>query len=132
MLRNARALRIDHVMGLFRLFWIPPGGDATSGAYVYQYGAELLDLALMEAARVDALLIGEDLGTVEASVQEAMARRNVFGYRVGWFEDDPPQRWPATSLGSLTTHDLPTAPGLSERSRRRRPGGGRIGARPVR
>lgn len=111
-LRNARALRIDHVMGLFRLFWIPPGGDATSGAYVYQYGAELLDLALMEAARVDALLIGEDLGTVEASVQEAMTRRNVFGYRVGWFEDDPPQRWPATSMGSLTTHDLPTAPGL--------------------
>ena len=111
-LRNARALRIDHVMGLFRLFWIPPGADATCGAYVYQYGAELLDLALMEAARVGASLVGEDLGTVEGSVREAMAQRNVFGYRVGWFEDDSPEQWPAASLGSLTTHDLPTAPGL--------------------
>ncbi len=111
-LRNARALRIDHVMGLFRLFWIPPGADATRGAYVYQFGAELLDLALMEAARAGASLIGEDLGTVETSVREAMGRRNVFGYRVGWFEDDAPDQWPTASLGSLTTHDLPTAPGL--------------------
>lgn len=111
-LRHADALRIDHVMGLFRLFWVPPGADPTRGAYVYQYGSEMLDLALMEAARVGAVLIGEDLGTVEPTVREALAERDVLGYRVGWFEQDPPETWPAATLGSLTTHDLPTAPGL--------------------
>ena len=117
---HCSALRVDHVMGLFRLFWIPPGGDARDGGYVYQGAAagsddpvvELLDLALMEAARADAGLVGEDLGTVEPAVRDAMSRRSVFGYRIAWFEDVPPQQWPAHSLAALTTHDLPTAAGL--------------------
>ena len=117
---HCSALRIDHVMGLFRLFWIPPGGEARHGGYVYQ-GApdaagegvvELLDLAMMEAARAGASLVGEDLGTVEPSVRDAMTRRAAFGYRIAWFEDEPPEHWPANSLAALTTHDLPTAAGL--------------------
>lgn len=110
-MRHVAALRIDHVMGLFRLFWIPPGADARSGGYVYQYGSELLDLTVMEAARAGVALVGEDLGTVEPEVREALAQRDVFGYRVGWFSQDP-QHWPANTLGMLTTHDLPTVPGL--------------------
>jgi len=111
-LRHVAVLRIDHVMGLFRLFWIPPEAGATAGGYVYQYGTELLDLAVMEAARAGASLVGEDLGTVEGSVRDAMAHRDVLGYRVGWFEDEPPRAWPANTLGMLTTHDLPTVAGL--------------------
>lgn len=111
-MRHCSALRIDHVMGLFRLFWIPPEADATRGGYVYQFGSELLDLAVMEAARAGVALVGEDLGTVEPGVREAMAAREVFGYRIGWFEDEPASRWPTNTLGSLTTHDLPTVAGL--------------------
>ena len=111
-LRHAGLLRIDHVMGLFRLYCIPPGAEAHHGAYVYQFGHELLDLACMEAVLAGAVLVGEDLGTVEPDVREAMARRDVYGYRVGWFEDDPPSSWPDTSVGMLTTHDLPTVAGL--------------------
>jgi 4-alpha-glucanotransferase len=106
------ALRVDHVMGLFRLFWIPGGDDARSGGYVYHRGDELLALAVTEAARAGAVLVGEDLGTVEPHVREAMIDRDVFGYRIGWFADEPPEQWPSTTLASLTTHDLPTVAGL--------------------
>ena len=111
-MRHAAALRVDHVMGLFRMYWIPPESPASSGAYVYQYGAELLELAVTEAARSGTALIGEDLGTVEPEVRTAMAERDVFGYRVGWFDPEPVRTWPATTLGTLTTHDLPTVAGM--------------------
>jgi 4-alpha-glucanotransferase len=111
-LRHASALRIDHVMGLFRLFWIPGDADARHGGYVHHRGSDLLDLAVMEAARAGATLVGEDLGTVEAEVRTALSDRDVFGYRIGWFADDPPADWPRTTLASLTTHDLPTVAGL--------------------
>ena len=111
-LAHTAALRIDHVMGLFRLFWVPPGGSAAHGTYVAQYGSELLDLAVMEATRAGAVLVGEDLGTVEPAVRSELEDRGVLGYRIGWFEDDPPSAWPAGTLGATTTHDLPTVPGL--------------------
>ena len=111
-LRHSAALRVDHVMGLFRLFWIPSDAAAGTGGYVYHRGTELLDLAVMEATRAGATLVGEDLGTVEDEVRRALAERDVFGYRIGWFAEDPPEAWPATTLASLTTHDLPTAAGL--------------------
>ncbi len=110
--RHCSALRIDHVMGLFRLFWIPNGAEGGHGAYVHHHGTELLDLAIMEAARAGAVLVGEDLGTVEEGVRTALAERDVFGYRIGWFAEDPPEEWPETTLGALTTHDLPTVAGL--------------------
>lgn len=109
---HAGLLRIDHVMGLFRLYLIPPGHDALDGAYVYSYGAELLDLACMEAARAGASLVGEDLGTVEPQVQSAMAERGVYGYQVGWFTDAAPSDWPANKIAMLSTHDLPTIAGM--------------------
>lgn len=111
-LAHASALRVDHVMGLFRLFWVPPGGSPSHGTYVAQFGTELLDLALMEAARAGAVLVGEDLGTVEPSVRTELEERGVLGYRIGWFEDAPPSRWPAATLAATTTHDLPTVAGL--------------------
>ena len=111
-MQHAAALRVDHVMGLFRLYWIPPESPASAGAYVYQYGAELLELAVTEAARAGTWLVGEDLGTVEPEVRTAMTEREVFGYRVGWFDPEPPQGWPASTLGTLTTHDLPTVAGM--------------------
>jgi 4-alpha-glucanotransferase len=109
---HCAALRVDHVMGLFRLFWIPAGDDARAGGYVYHRGDELLALAVTEAARAGASLVGEDLGTVESHVRDAMIDRDVFGYRIGWFADEPPEQWPAATLASLTTHDLPTVAGL--------------------
>ena len=112
MLNHCSALRVDHVMGLFRLFWIPQGMSAAQGGYVSQFGAELLDLAVMEAARAGATLVGEDLGTVDSEVREALSTRDGFGYRIGWFAEDPPEQWPANTLGALTTHDLPTVAGL--------------------
>lgn len=110
--RHAGLLRIDHAMGLFRLYCIPPGAEALDGAYVYGFEAELLDLACMEAARAGAVLVGEDLGTVEPEVREAMSERGVYGYKVGWFEDDPPAEWPSTTVAMLSTHDLPTVAGM--------------------
>ena len=79
---------------------------------MHHRGTELLDLAVMEATRAGATLVGEDLGTVEPEVREALSERDVFGYRIGWFAEDPPNEWPATTLASLTTHDLPTVAGI--------------------
>ena len=111
-LRHADALRIDHVMGLFRLYCIPPECSPAQGAYVRQFGTELLDLACMEAERAGAALIGEDLGTVEPEVRAALGERGVSGYRVAWFEEHPPESWPERSVAMLTTHDLPTVAGV--------------------
>ena len=103
-------LRIDHVMGLFRLFWIPEGADPADGAYVRYPADELLDLLVLEATRSGAFVVGEDLGTVEAGVRETLTARGIAGTKVALFEDEP-NNWPAHSLGTLTTHDLPTVEG---------------------
>ena len=110
--RHATAVRVDHVVGLSRLYCIPPGLGARSGAYVRQFGQELLDVACLEAARSGATLVGEDLGTVEDAARSAMAERGVAGYRIAWFESLPPEQWPRRSVGMLTTHDLPTVAGI--------------------
>ncbi|MFD9128426.1 4-alpha-glucanotransferase [Kitasatospora sp. NPDC059571] len=114
--RHAGALRIDHVMGLFRLWWVPAGHPPTRGAYV-RYDAEaMLGVLALEAHRAGAYVIGEDLGTVEPGVREELADRGVLGTSVLWFERDwrhkgevlPPERWRAGCLATLTTHDLPS------------------------
>ncbi|NKI42574.1 4-alpha-glucanotransferase [Streptomyces physcomitrii] len=122
LLRHAGALRIDHVMGLFRLWWVPAGQPPTEGTYV-RYDAEaMLAVLLLEAHRADALVIGEDLGTVEDGVRETLQRRGVLGTSVLWFERDyrgsgrplAPEEWRADCLATATTHDLPpTAARLS-------------------
>ncbi len=107
-LRGMQGLRIDHVMGLFRQFWVPAGQSPREGAYVRFPAEELLDIICLEATRAGAFVVGEDLGTVEPGVREALAQRGIAGTRVLWFESDQPASWPAESLGTITTHDLPT------------------------
>ncbi|MFF5027539.1 4-alpha-glucanotransferase [Streptomyces collinus] len=113
--RYAGALRIDHVMGLFRLWWVPQGSPPTEGTYV-RYDAEaMLAVLALEASRAGAAVIGEDLGTVEPGVRGTLQRRGVLGTSVLWFERDwegdgrplPPERWRADCLATATTHDLP-------------------------
>jgi 4-alpha-glucanotransferase len=111
-LRHSGALRIDHVMGLFRLFWIPEGCTAADGAYVRYPGTDLIDIVALESARAGAEIVGEDLGTVEDSVRARLAERAVLSYRVVWFEDTPPESFPEHAVASVSTHDLPTIPGV--------------------
>lgn len=110
--RHAAGLRVDHVMGLFRLWWVPPGHGADEGGYVRQPGHELLDVLAIESARAGAFAVGEDLGTVEDQVREALGERGVLSYRVAWFEPEGPPTWPEQALASMTTHDLPTVAGV--------------------
>jgi 4-alpha-glucanotransferase len=105
-------LRIDHVMGLFRLWWVPANGSAADGAYVRYPSDDLLDIVALESHRAQALVVGEDLGTVEDGVREAMAEHGVLSYRLLWFEEAAPAEWPAEAMAAITTHDLPTVAGL--------------------
>lgn len=109
---GAGGLRIDHVMGLFRLWWVPRDGSAADGAYVRYPAEDLLDIVALESHRAQALVVGEDLGTVEDGVREAMAEHGVLSYRLLWFEEDEPATWPAEAMAAITTHDLPTVAGL--------------------
>lgn len=107
-LQGVDGLRIDHVMGLFRQYWVPAGQSPRDGAYVHFPSEELLNILCLEATRAGAFVVGEDLGTVEPAVREALSSRGIAGTRVLWFESDSPESWPPNSLGTVTTHDLPT------------------------
>ncbi|MET9529588.1 4-alpha-glucanotransferase [Streptomyces sp. NPDC006649] len=115
-LRNAGAIRIDHVMGLFRLWWVPGGGDPTTGTYVRYDADAMLAVLALEAHRAGAAVIGEDLGTVEPGVRESLSRRGVLGTSVLWFERDwsgtgrplSPDTWREECVATATTHDLPS------------------------
>ena len=108
-------LRIDHVMGLSRLWWIPAGAPPTEGAYVYYDAQGTLGTVAASAAATGSVVVGEDLGTVEPWLREALAARNILGTQMLWFErgwsDEPlaPQWWRANSLVTVSTHDLPPA-----------------------
>jgi len=112
MLRHAGGLRIDHVMGLFRLFWIPRALGARGGAYVRSRADELLAIVALESLRARAFIVGEDLGTVEPGVREKLAEQRMLSYRLLYFEPAPPEQFPELALSSVTTHDLPTIAGL--------------------
>jgi 4-alpha-glucanotransferase len=111
-MRHARGLRIDHVMGLWRLWWVPEGGSPRDGAYVRYDGRTLLGLLALEARRAGCFVVGEDLGTVEDAVRDDLAAHGVLSTRLVWFEDRSPPEYPTQSIASVTTHDLPTVAGL--------------------
>ena len=108
---HAGGLRIDHVMGLFRLYWIPEGRDPSEGVYVRYPADELLDIVALESHRAQAFVVGEDLGTVEPAVREEMAARSMLSYRLLIFEDSV-EDVPRDSMAAVTTHDLPTIAGV--------------------
>jgi 4-alpha-glucanotransferase len=110
--KHAAGLRLDHVMGLFRLFWIPAVATAAGGAYVRYPGAELLALLASESRRTDTFIVGEDLGLVEPVMRTKLRARGVLSYRLLWFEDSPPPVWPRESVAAIGTHDLPTVAGI--------------------
>jgi len=110
-LRHAGGLRIDHVMGLFRLWWLPHGANPRDGAYVRYPADELLEVLSIESERAGAFVIGEDLGTVPPGLRRELRRRRILSYRLAYFEQRPPRRYPVASLAAVGTHDLPTAAG---------------------
>ncbi|HWN31790.1 MAG TPA: 4-alpha-glucanotransferase, partial [Pseudonocardia sp.] len=120
-LAHADGLRLDHVAGLWRLWWVPPGDSPDRGTYVHSDAEVMLAVLALEAHRAGAVVVGEDLGTVEPEVTRALADQGMLGCAVSWFARDdsapgtpplPPERWPERAAASLSTHDLPTAAGF--------------------
>ncbi|WP_371483086.1 4-alpha-glucanotransferase [Kitasatospora sp. NBC_00315] len=117
-LRRSGALRLDHIMGLFRLWWVPAGARAAEGAYVRYDHEAMLGVLALEAHRAGSMVIGEDLGTVEQGVREELTDRGILGTSVLRFEylggsehrsgPLPPEQWRGDCLATLTTHDLPS------------------------
>jgi 4-alpha-glucanotransferase len=119
-LRHADGIRIDHVAGLWRLWWIPPNEPPGRGTYVHYDADAMLGILALEAHRAGAVVVGEDLGTVEAEVTTTMHAHGVLSSAVLWFQRDwdapdqpfvPPQEWEPASMASISTHDLPTVSG---------------------
>jgi 4-alpha-glucanotransferase len=106
------------VMGLFRLFWIPEGAEPAEGTYVRYPADDLLGVLALESVAAGALVVGEDLGTVEPGVRERLADEAVLSYRLAWFEHDErggrrrAADYPRLALAATTTHDLPTVAGF--------------------
>jgi 4-alpha-glucanotransferase len=115
-------MRVDHILGLFRLWWVPQEQSAADGTYVSYDADAMLGILALEAVRSGGLIVGEDLGTVPPQASAALAERGVLGSVVLWFErDDPddetvrftaPETWRELAMASVSTHDLPTAAGF--------------------
>jgi 4-alpha-glucanotransferase len=122
-LRHAGGVRIDHIIGLFRLWWVPAGAPPTQGTYVRYDHEAMMGIVALEAHRAGAVVVGEDLGTVEPWVRDYLRARGVLGTSILWFELDrdggagptpvplPAERWRECCLSSVTTHDLPPTAG---------------------
>jgi 4-alpha-glucanotransferase len=120
-LAHADGIRVDHIAGLFRLWWIPPGRPPGDGTYVYYDADAMLGILALEAHLAGAMVVGEDLGTVPDAVTDAMHARGVLSSSVLYFERDydapgqpmrPPKDWPVDAMASISTHDLPTTVGF--------------------
>ena len=119
--RRAGGLRVDHVAGLWRLWWVPPGMGPAEGTYVHYDAEAMLGILALEAGRAGAVVVGEDLGTVLPTVTEGLQRRNMLGSAVLWFTREwerpeqpfrPAADYRRNALASISTHDLPTAAGF--------------------
>ncbi len=116
-LRHAGGVRIDHVMGLARLWVLPEGASPSEGAYLALPRTDLLRLVALESQRHAAIVLGEDLGTLPEGFQDALTESAINGLRVLWFERDreerftPPARWTRGAVAMTSTHDLPTVAG---------------------
>jgi len=115
-LRDAGGLRVDHVIGLFRLWWIPEGMPANEGTYVRYDHEAMIGILMLEAHRAGAVIVGEDLGTVEPWVRDYLSERGILGTSILWFERNeagpiPPERFRELCLATVTTHDLPPTAG---------------------
>lgn len=111
------ALRIDHVMRFFRLYWIPSGFSASEGTYVRDFSEDLVRILALESVRHQVLVVGEDLGTVEPATRKTLERFGILSYRLFYFERGSdgemnlPEKYPAEALVATSTHDLPTLAG---------------------
>ncbi len=117
-LRHSGGVRIDHIIGMFRLWWIPKGAPPTEGAYVRYNHEAMIGIIALEAYRAGAVVVGEDLGTVEPWARRVLHDRGLLGTSILWFEIDSGTRgpleaqwWRELCLSSVTTHDLPPTPG---------------------
>ncbi len=115
-LRDSGGIRVDHILGLFRLWWIPAGGTPADGAYVYYDHEALIGILVLEAQRAGAVVIGEDLGVVAPNVRDVLVERGVLGTSILWFEWDgdtvrPPEAYRDLCLSTVTVHDLPPTAG---------------------
>lgn len=115
-LRDSGGIRVDHVMGLFRLWWIPEGRSPAEGTYVRYDHEALVGILALEAHRVGALVVGEDLGVVEPATRAHLHERGILGTSIMWFEWSngepmPPEGYRELCLSSVTTHDLPPTAG---------------------
>jgi 4-alpha-glucanotransferase len=119
-MKNCGALRIDHVMSVLRLWWIPYGETADHGAYVHYPVDDLLSILALESKRHRCMVIGEDLGTVPVEIVGKLRKSGVYSYKVLYFENDgdknfrAPKLYPEQSMAVATTHDLPTLRGYWE------------------
>lgn len=116
-LRHAGGIRVDHILGLFRLWWIPQEADNAGGGTYVEYDHEaLIGILALEAERAGAVVVGEDLGVFEPMVQEYLTERGIFGTSILWFEADESgpialEAYRRLCLTSVTTHDLPPTAG---------------------
>ncbi|HLF69638.1 MAG TPA: 4-alpha-glucanotransferase, partial [Actinomycetota bacterium] len=111
-MRASRGLRIDHVMGLARLYCIPKGSSAAQGAYVRYPVDDLMAIVALESRRARAFVVGEDLGTVEGSLRAKMTDQQMLSYRLVIFSGFSASRYPRMTFAAVSTHDLPTIAGL--------------------
>lgn len=118
LLRHAGGIRVDHALGLFRLWWIPSGGVPADGTYVRYDHEAMVGILALEALRAGAFVVAEDLGTVESWIQQCLAERGMLGTSVLWFEHNEagaplePERFREDCFATVTVHDLPPSAGM--------------------
>jgi 4-alpha-glucanotransferase len=119
-LRHSGGIRVDHALGLFRLWWIPQDGGAKDGTYVWYDHEAMVGILALEAQRVGAFVVAEDLGTLEPWILDYLVEREIMGTNIAWFEYDKdgnpksPEDWRELSMATVSVHDIPPAAGFMD------------------